>query len=108
MAKMLPPYVSTDIRSSGEIRMFNLFRTDPETQGWVAIHSLGLARHVKRLYGEIDFVILAPKHGIFCLEVKSGRVGREEGVWTFTDRFGQTARKPIGPFMQAREGMFSL
>jgi hypothetical protein len=105
---MLPPYVSEEIRSTGETRIFHLLRTDPESDGWIAIHSLGLARHVKRVYGEIDFVVVAPGYGVFCLEVKSGRVGREDGIWSFTDRFGQTTRKSLGPFLQAREGMFSL
>jgi hypothetical protein len=108
MARMLPPFVSADIKSSGEKRVFGLLQTDPETKDWIVLHSLGLSRHIKRRYGEIDFVVMAPGLGIFCLEVKSGKVSRQEGVWTFTDRFGATATKVVSPFMQARDGMFSL
>lgn len=108
MARMIPPYLSNDIKSTGEKRIYELFRTDPATADWVVIHSLGLARHVNRLYGEIDFVVLAPGEGVFCLEVKSGRVERREGVWTFTNRFGSISTRTVSPFMQAREGMFSL
>lgn len=108
MARMVPPHLSTDVKSSGERRIFSLFENDPDSRDWVVLHSLGLARHIKRQYGEIDFVVLAPGEGIFCLEVKSGRVGRRDGVWTFTNRFGVVDTRTVGPFMQAREGMFSL
>lgn len=108
MARMIPPYISEDVKSGGEKRIFEYFQTDPETKDWVVIHSLGLARHVRRQYGEIDFVVLAPGEGIFCLEVKAGQVRRREGVWTFTNRYGDVNTKPVSPFMQAREGMFSL
>src|SRR5579864_8529486 len=108
MARMIPPCLSDDVRSAAERRVFNLLETDPETHDWVVLHSLGLARHVKRVYGEIDFVVLAPGLGIVCLEVKGGRVSRQGGTWTFTDRFGSVSKRTLSPFMQAREGMFSL
>jgi hypothetical protein len=60
------------------------------------------------MYGEVDFVILAPQYGVFALEVKGGRVARADGVWKFTDRYGVVNTKPRGPFEQAREGMFSI
>jgi hypothetical protein len=108
MARMLPPCLSDEVRSAAERRIFSLLETDPETHDWVVLHSLGLARHVKRIYGEIDFVVLAPKLGVVCLEVKGGRISRQDGTWTFTDRFGSVSKKTLSPFMQAREGMFSL
>lgn len=108
MARMIPPYISEEVQSKGERKIFDLFDKDSKTEDWVVLHSLGLSRHVRRLYGEIDFVVLAPKLGIFCLEVKSGYVFRLEGIWHFTDRTGATASKPYGPFEQARDAMFSL
>lgn len=108
MARMLPDRLSPEVKSSAEKRVFEWFKNDPDTEGWVVLHSLGLARHQKLLFGEVDFVVLAPEKGVFCLEVKGGRVGREDGVWTFTNRFGETNRKVRGPFEQAREGMFAL
>ncbi|MEJ7848383.1 MAG: NERD domain-containing protein [Pyrinomonadaceae bacterium] len=108
MARMIPPYPSIEIKSTAERKIFELFRNDPETKNWVILHSLGLTRHIKRQYGEIDFVVLVPDEGVFCLEVKGGRIKREEGVWTFTDRHGNTNSKALSPFSQAREGMFSL
>jgi len=105
---MIPPYCSDDIRSSGEKQLFNIIKNDPETDGWICLHSLGLARHVKRLYGEIDFVVMVPGEGIFCLEVKSGSVSRKNGVWTYRNRYGEMNTSTVGPFRQAQEGMFSL
>ena len=108
MSRMIPPYVSDSVKSTGEKQIFNLLRNDPETKDWIVLHSLALAKHTKQLYGEIDFVVLAPNLGIFCLEVKSGRIGRKEGVWKFTNRFGEITTATRGPFQQAREAMFSL
>lgn len=105
---MLPPYISDDVKSTGERRIFDLFKNDPKTKDWVILHSLGLSKHVKRLYGEIDFLVMAPSLGIFCLEVKSGDVIREEGIWKFTNRFGEVTTNTRGPFQQAQEAMFSL
>jgi len=81
---------------------------DPHTGNWAVLHSLGLAEHTKRLYGEIDFLVIAPDCGVFCLEVKSGEVRREEGVWKLTNMFGHTVVKTRSPFQQAQEGMHSL
>ncbi|MFC1991464.1 NERD domain-containing protein [Chloroflexota bacterium] len=108
MARMLPPYISPHVKSTGEIQIFDLFKNAPDTEDWVVLHSLGLSKHVKRLYGEIDFLVLAPELGIFCLEVKSGDIRRQEGLWKFTNRFGEVSTSPRGPFQQAEEGMFSL
>jgi len=108
MAKMLPPYISEEVKSTGERQIFDLFKNDPSTENWVILHSLGLAKHTKRLYGEIDFLVLAPNLGIFCLEVKSGDIKREEGLWTFTNRFGEVSTSARSPFQQAQEAMFSL
>lgn len=108
MSRMIPPYVSASVKSTGEKQIFNLFKNDPGTKDWIVLHSLALAKHTKQLYGEIDFVVLAPNLGIVCLEVKSGRISRKEGVWAFTNRFGEITTTTRGPFQQAREAMFSL
>ena len=108
MAKMIPSVVSPEIKSNAEKKIFEWFRDDPETEGWVVIHSLGISNHRTVLYGELDFFVLAPKLGIFALEVKGGRVSRSDGVWSFTNKYNQTTTKVRGPFEQANEGMFSL
>ncbi len=108
MSRMIPPYISRDVKSRGEKLLFKLFKDAPGTDDWVVVHALGVAKHKTRVYGEIDFMVLAPGLGVFCLEVKSGRVKREQGVWKFTNRYGDTAEKTRGPFEQAQEAMFSI
>lgn len=108
MARMIPPYISPDIKSSGEKLIFDLFRNDPRTENWIVLHSLCLAKHARRLYGEIDFLVLAPGLGVFCLEVKSGDLKREEGVWKFKNKFGEITTSSRGPFQQVQEAMFTL
>jgi hypothetical protein len=108
MARMIPSVLSPEIKSSAERRVFEWFRDDPQTEGWVVLHSLGIANHRTVLYGELDFFVIAPKLGVFALEVKGGRVKREDGIWHFTNKYGQTTTKSRGPFEQANEGIFSL
>lgn len=69
----------------------------PDT--WTILHSLGVMGHRAKAWAEIDFVLVGPA-GIFCVEVKGGRVSRQDGVWTFTDRFGHVNTKREGPFEQ--------
>ncbi len=108
MARMIPPYISPEVKSTGEKQIFELFKNDPVTESWIVLHSLNLSQHTRRLYGEIDFLVLAPGLGIFVLEVKSGEVKRKEGVWQFVNRFKEINTSPKGPFVQAQEGMFSI
>lgn len=108
MATMLPRQIDETTVSAAERRVFGLLRADPGTSDWVILHSLGLSRRGSKPYGEIDFVLLVPGGGIFCLEVKGGRVACRDGVWETTDRYGRTSTMKRSPFLQAREGMFAL
>ena len=108
MATMIPSRVDEDLPSSAERRIFNLLQRDPDTEDWVVLHSLGLARRGTQPFGEIDFVVLIPGEGIICLEVKGGRVSCESGVWKTMNRFGAISEMKRSPFMQARESMFAL
>lgn len=108
MARMIPSVISPEVKSNAERKIFEWFRDDPNTDGWVVLHSLGIANHRTVLYGELDFFVIAPKLGIFALEVKGGRVSCNDGIWSFTNKYGKTTSKNRGPFAQANEGMFSL
>lgn len=105
---MLPAYIDASTISSAERRIFELLKSDPATSDWVVLHSLGLANRGSKPYGEIDFVVLIPRGGIFCLEVKGGRIACKDGKWETTNRHGKTERIKRSPFIQAREGMFAL
>lgn len=107
MARMIPPrYEGT--ASAGEKRVFHLLETDPATNDWYVLHSLGLSKRGSGPYGEIDFVVLLPSGVLVCLEIKGGRVSCKNGIWQTIDRFGAISEFKKSPFMQAREGMFAL
>ena len=105
---MLPPHIDEGVLSAAERRIFGLLQTDPGTEGWTVLHSLGLARRGAKPFGEIDFVVVVPGEGIVCLEVKGGRVSCTEGVWRTVDRYGDVSEFTKSPFMQARDSMFAL
>ena len=108
MAKMIPSVISPEIKSAAEKHIFEWFRDDPRTNDWIVLHSLGIANHNRVIHGETDFFVLAPYMGLFALEVKGGRVTRNGGVWSFTNRYGKVGTKTRGPFDQAWDGVFSI
>jgi len=108
MAKLLPPYLDINCKSTGEKLLFSIFKEAPFANNWIILHSLNLSQHTKRLYGEIDFLILIPKGGIYIVEVKGGDVKCNYGVWEYTNRYNRTYTSNVGPFNQARDAMFSL
>jgi len=107
MAKLSPPYIDKDCKSTGERMIFDMLKKDSFTEDWIVLHSLNLSQHTKRLYGEIDFLLLIPNAGVFVMEVKGGDVRCKNGEWQFIDRHGNVNRNK-SPFNQARDAMFSL
>src|ERR1017187_6787861 len=107
MAKMIPPHWHDNTPRS-EQRVFSLLRNDPATEDWVVLHSLNLKQSGTQPYGEVDFVVLIPGAGVFCLEVKGGRVACKDGAWTTTDASGATFPLKRNPFSQAQEGMHEV
>lgn len=104
---MIPPQLPHNCRSPGERILFSRFRDDPKTVDWIVLHSLGVAKHPKRLGGEIDFVVIVPSEGVLCLEVKGGSVARKGGVWFYgSGTFTETS--VVGPFRQAAEAMHAI
>jgi hypothetical protein len=95
---MLPSSIRGDTKSAAERFLFGQFRQGL-SDDWVVLHSLGLTNHPRKPWAEIDFVVVGPL-GVFCIEVKGGRVSREGGKWLFTDRNGRVAAKSQGPFEQ--------
>jgi len=108
MALMIPSYISKDVKSNAERKIFEELKENEGTENWIVLHSLSLAKHEKLLLGEIDFLILAPGLGVFAIEVKGGRVSSKNGIWEFTNRYGQTNTKTRSPFAQAAEGMYAV
>jgi hypothetical protein len=100
MARMIPTFVSEHTTSEAEVELFKVIgRELPEE--WTVLHSLGLATHARKPWAEIDFVLVGPP-GVLCLEVKGGRIRRQEGRWIFTNRHGKESEPKVeGPFDQA-------
>lgn len=106
MTKMIPPYISPEVRSGAERKTYEAIKA-MNMGTFTCIHSLGLSKHLWKRQGEIDFVLIT-ENSIYCLEVKGGRIERRDGVWYFTDRYGQENKKTEGPFGQASSAMHSL
>lgn len=102
MAKLIPATISARA-SSGERELFYRLRDDPRTEGWVVLHSLEVRRHLTKLEGEIDLIVIVPGSGILCIEVKACDVSREAGTWVYP--YGTSAE---GPFKQVSRAMHSL
>ena len=108
MALMIPSAIAPEVRSSAERRIFQWFQSAAGTEDWIVLHSLGITTHNRVIYGETDFLVLAPNMGLFALEIKGGKVERKDGLWHFTDRYGNVGHKQRGPFEQAKDGIFSI
>ncbi|TDC88848.1 NERD domain-containing protein [Actinomadura sp. 7K507] len=82
MARMIPP-VPVQKAPPGEQLVFERLRDDPGANDWTVLHSLNLARHVRQVEGEADFVVIAPNLGVLCVEVKSHQTVRRDadGMW---------------------------
>ena len=107
MVQLIPDVLAPEIKSTAEKRLFNEFRDYRSSKKYIILHSLGIAEHANNIFGEIDFVILC-NEGVLCLEVKGGQVSRRNGVWEFTNRYGNTSHKSEGPFQQVQGNMQSL
>lgn len=98
MAVMIPDRLDESVESAAERYVFEHLRQDlgPE---WIGLHSLGVAQLPSLPWAEIDFVLIGPP-GVFCLEVKGGRVAFKDGHWYFINRRGEWNSKRRGPFEQ--------
>ena len=106
MARMIPPRIRPDCASPGERDVFRRLRDDPETHDWIVLHSLDVANHVTNLAGEIDFVVIVPRKGVLCVEVKAcSSLRRLDGLWFYGRDSKPDAR---GPFKQAATAMHSI
>lgn len=106
MARMIPPIPYADTNSAGELSVFERFRDEPGTDGWIVLHSVNLANHRKAISGEADFVVIVPGEGIVVIEVKGCHTLKlREGVWYYGQDPGGDNR---GPFRQASQATWSL
>jgi len=105
---MLIPDNIDKFNSGGERILYLKFKTDDSAKPFYILHSLFTNYHLKNLSGELDFLILAPGHGIFAIEVKHGHVWRAGGTWNFENKEGNVTKKSISPFAQVNGTMNSI
>ena len=113
MARMypdsLPLSVITDPGRGAEARTYAALQSLPRRMRIFYSVPFLDRRGDRSFDGETDFVVLDPERGLLALEVKGGRIGREElsGTWTSTDRRG-AVHEIKQPFDQARRGKRAL
>lgn len=102
---MMPSFCPEDA-PPGEKAIYAALQESSDTGGWLVLHSLGIADHVRQVEGEADFVVIVPDTGIVVIEVKSHLSidRRDDGTW----KLGNDATTARGPFQQASEAMHSL
>ena len=107
MARMIPSVLSEEeaLKSKAEARIFGWFN-NMQWGDAIVLHSLPLKDHIKKSFGEIDFVVICEK-GVICIEVKGGGIERKDGQWGFTGKHG-TSWKNEGPYWQVQGNMKSL
>ena len=103
--KLIPPVVYR-FNSNAEKKIFDAMRK-ADSDPTVIVHSLNLPEHEYKQWAEADFVAVSSA-GVMVIEVKGGRVACEDGIWLFTDRYGQVHRKSEGPFEQAKTARIAL
>lgn len=105
--RLIPPLEFINPKNSrAERRIAELLDRIPNDDA-VAYHSVHLPEHETKRMGEADFVVLW-KGAVVVIEVKGGAVRRVNGVWEFTNRFGQVNAKAESPWQQAQGAMFAL
>ena len=105
--RLIPPTEYIDTQSRAERKVAELLTAIRSNEG-VAYHSVHLPRHRKQIMGEADFVVLW-RGTILVLEVKGGRIGRnEDGLWYSVDRQGTRHFLKRSPWVQAKDASFAL
>ena len=111
---MIPPVIDVNA-PSGEKEIFQLLKdtNSKKFKDCLVFHSLnypqGTEKNKKQSYeffGESDFVILVPSRGLINIEVKGGKISREDGIWYTNNRFGK--HKIKDPFKQATNSLFEI
>jgi len=104
---LVPSYISDNCQSNAEIKLFKSFQELSIKSKAYLFHSVNLPKHQYKQWGEIDFLLVSTM-GILVFEVKGGRISRSDGVWKYTDRYGDVHNSNEGPNDQAKSAMFSL
>lgn len=108
MARMIPDHVTKPARTPmSEWEVITGLQSDNSaSRAWTVVHSLDIRRHVTKLEGEADLLVLAPGLGVMVVEIKGCDVSRRNGTWTY--HYSPPKKSTEGPFKQARSAMHSI
>ena len=115
MAKMYPRvFPNTGVEGRGAEKHFFEACANQLNDEWTVLYEVpfhGERRRTGKIPtpGEIDFVLIHPRHGIYVVEVKGGvQISVEDGTW-FTTRHDDGVKNEIrNPFTQASDGVINL
>lgn len=104
MARMIPSTLEDDHGSFGERKVFEALK-QKLSDDYIVFHSVRWNSHNEKktvIWGECDFTIFHPEYGILILEVKSGGIECNNGIWSYirTDN-GEKHSMKRGPLEQA-------
>lgn len=105
---MLIPDNIDSFDSTGEKLLYLKFKNDGSANGMYVLHSVFTNYHFNNISGELDFLVIVPNEGIFAVEVKHGKVTRENGTWYFENKDGNITAKKKSPFFQVVGTMYSI
>ena len=104
---LLPEYILKNPLRSAEICVYNELAKQLDDHFYVFYSSpwIGTTPDGDEIDGEADFTIAHAQKGMLVIEVKGGKVEREEdtGQWKSTDRYG-VVHNIKNPVAQARTG----
>ena len=108
MAILVPDTILPDqYAPEAERRLLaQLGRENTISHNWVVLHSLKINKHVTRMTGEADFVVMVPGRGFLVVEVKGCGVERKGGKWIYF--YDPPRESNVGPFQQAEDAMRSI
>ncbi len=97
MAKLRPSELPEEVRREpfrrSEIMFYDYARLLPDN--WFVLYGVTWYVRVRNnswSEGEADFVILSPETGLVVIEIKGGRIGRDDKGWYSVDRNQETHR----------------
>lgn len=104
MARMFPPRIAPDVKSSAEIRLYNLFKNQLSDRFLVFHQVCWQNSSLKNgsIDGEADFIIVHADLGILLLEAKGGKI-QVDG-----DRWYSNQHEIKNPFKQVERSKYSL
>lgn len=107
---MIPEAPADFNNSQGEVDIFNALKSlDDRCYVFHSLRWLGNPKYGrKKPQGEADFAIFDPRRGLLVLEVKSGLIRHDAGVWYQTNRATGVEKPMQDPEQQASSTKFEL